>query len=280
MNKVHNDHYSEDFKFERKIAKSTQSNVLNKIFPDKMSYSQAEKETGTDKANIQRATKGHSLLNAAAFSKILVKAYSLRSVYEVRNHISNCIHLHHYLEKELGDIYKNPNYQNKGIDYALANTVTDAISKEFYALLYAHKKINGIVLKSLYGEEKANELIFIFSKYNVIKYHKAIDIVEFLEDMVTTSFLHNKKQLEIIASNCSELEQANEKAIYAQDTILISRKNVKKAMTKLSKIIQEYTEYVNTLESEDSLNERTQLMEYSIIGHQLRELDINIKGLQ
>lgn len=276
METTHNGYHSEEFRFDRDIAKATQARILSKIFPRKMSYSQAEREAGTDKANIQRAAKGNSLLNAPAFSKILVKAFSLRSTYEIRNHIFNCLHLNNYLEKELGEVYTNKNFQNRSADYALLNTVIDPISKEFYALIFAHKRINGAVIRSLYGDDKAEELISTFSKYNVINYHEKIDVIDFSEEMISSSFKHNKDQLSIIASNINENSLDNGKLIYGHDTPLLSTKNKDKAMLKLHELVQEYNEFIASLESQEtSLEERTEMIEYSIIGHHSRTMDFN-----
>ena len=272
MEEVRNDERQDHFKFNREIAKSSMSKILSKIFPALMSYGMGEKVSNTNKSNLQRATKEATLLNALSFSKIIVSAYSLRSTYEVRNHISGCKHLGRYLEDELGELYTDQNHQDKMIDYALLNTVTDSASKELYGLIYARKRMNITTLEMLYGKDLAESLITKFLKYDIATYHESLNSIVFNEKMVSSGFAHNKNQLEITASNISEAKINNKEAVYGHDTLLLDKDGVETFLNSFTNLVQEKNEQGKQLEGTKG---GTELVEYVIIAQKTKTVSFS-----
>ena len=87
--------------FCNETAKKELSCVLKIIFDGIITLADAERASGTNKSNISRARDGLQLLNAHAASTIIMKAYKIPCLNEVRSYIRHNSNLDKYFLKEL-----------------------------------------------------------------------------------------------------------------------------------------------------------------------------------
>ena len=211
-----------DLNFDRDKAKTTLSCILSEIFSKTMTYAEAQRLTGTDRGNIQRASQGKTLLNANAASTIIKKAYNTRSLYDIASFLKGCNHLHAYFSKELGEEYTNSNFESKDQTLRLINAIDDNITRKIFCLLYSKNKLRIETLIDLFGKNETLKSITKLEEQSIVIYHKEISIVEMPDPITSTDFAFNKKMLTLMSDNLNQSSIKSDKSLYGWDSILIS----------------------------------------------------------
>ena len=264
MESASNSEAIDNVKLDKEIAKKTLSNVFEKIFPALMSFGQAEKLSETSKSNIQRAAQGQTLLNARAAAMIIKSAFKVRTLFEVRSFILDCPQLNLYFQQELGEEYSNPEYKSKEVSWNVTNSIITHNTRKVYGLLYTHKHLSKDILATFLGENETQLILNNLEKHKIITYDRKFEMIHFNEGMVTSSFLHNKIQLELIASEIDDESIKKGEAIYGQDIILMTPEDAKQFLSMNDTNDQKNFEFIRHSENKN-IQERTTMVDYSLI---------------
>ena len=216
-------------------AKNSQKKILARIFPEIMSFSEAQKITGTSLTNISNAAKGNSLLNAQAFAKICKIGLGLKHTAELSSLLaSEDGDLENYLQEKLGREYTDVNYSKSEYTENLLNAVDDEDAQLFYSILYSKEKISTNVIIELFGARKANFLIELFSENDIIVHHKELKLVQFNKNATSTNLTFVKRQISLIVQSLNAKGLTN-KDQYQYDTDLLSENGAIEAYDEIKR---------------------------------------------
>lgn len=250
--------------FNREKAKETASKVLNNIIPSKMTLSEASRLTNNDPGNLKRAKDGETLLNAKAFTMIVKKGYALRSVNEVEQHIYACPHLHSYLKKELGEEYTNPYFEPDSRAIRLLTAIDDNITRKIYGLLFTKKKIFTNELIDLFGRQEVEKSLNKLANQKIITIHETLGIIEMTEELSSSNFVFNKKNIALISDDLNQEILDSKKGIFSWDTVLLSEKQEYAIFQMFCEFRSTVLQKIREFEQEP-IETRTKFVDYSVI---------------
>jgi hypothetical protein len=231
--------------------------------PEKMTYAAAAKLTGANRSSIKRGRDGESLISAETFAKILVKHFKLKGYSEIKNIINNDFNLNLYFESELGEKYIKHNSTPLNISHDLTKAVSCSLSKKIYGLIWAYKKVDISILEKCYPKKELDRVIKRLEKYNVLKNHESLRVIEFNHEYETDCIYFNAQQVKLAASNITPEKVEDSLSMYYQDTLLLSKKNENKLYNILLKQKNELVTFIKEMEEEEEASKanKTELVE-------------------
>lgn len=216
-------------------AKNSQKKILSRVFPEIMSFSEAQKITGTSLTNISNAAKGNSLLNAKALAKILKVGFNFKHTAEISSLLRNeDADLENYLCEKLGREYTDVNYSKSEYTENLLSAVDDEDAQLFYSILYSKEKVSTNVIVELFGKRKATFLIELFVENDIIFYHKPLKLVQFNKNATSTNLTFVKRQMSLIVQSLNT-KGLTDKDQYQYDTDLLTQNSAIEAYNEIKR---------------------------------------------
>ncbi|MFG1544594.1 hypothetical protein [Halobacteriovorax sp. ZH2_bin.1] len=236
-------------KVDKDKAKATLSKIFDDIFPDRMSYGQAQEITGTNKTNILRAHKGETLLNPRAIILIIKSGYKCKFVSDIQPYLMSCQDLISHLSNSYSEELWQSELNDNNITLRLQNCIYDNDAQILYFYLYGRESVDIAVVEAMFGKEKSNALIERFNASQLITIHTKYNLIKLNSDYITNNLEFRKNQMKISIGEISESSLRNSRASYNFDGIMTNKDLALKGLHMTIRHAKEQNDFIQEAES-------------------------------